>query len=153
MKKKYLKQRDINRYMFKMIQAMDKDEYRPHAIVGIGRGGLVPSVMMSQWFDAPHWSWDVSLKEKTLRDRKQPVNLDFIIDNVPFRNVLIVDDINDTGATFELISNNAAKEQNIKYAAVVNNLASNFNVDYCGSEINKIEKPEWIVFPWENWWE
>jgi hypothetical protein len=37
---------------------------------------------------------------------------------------------------------------------MVNNTASNFkDVDYCGTEINKLETPAWVVFPWENWWE
>jgi len=38
---------------------------------------------------------------------------------------------------------------------LVDNLASKASQppNYFGEEINKVEKDEWIVFPYENWWE
>jgi hypothetical protein len=82
------------------------------------------------------------------------------------KNILIVDDINDSGATLEWIRQDwpsgclpthpawdAIWNRNVRFAVVVNNQASNYkHVDYSGLDINKLDDPSWIVFPWESWW-
>ena len=70
---------------------------------------------------------------------------------------MIIDDINDTGATFKWIKDdwnvpNDSTKSNVKFAALIDNLPSDFVVEYNGVEINKEENPEWIVFPYEEWW-
>ena len=68
------------------------------------------------------------------------------------KKILIIDDINDSGDTFNYIINNFGKEENrIKFAALIHNKPSKAKVDYFGYEINKAERPHWIVFPWEEW--
>ena len=82
------------------------------------------------------------------------------------KNILIVDDINDTGATLNWIRedwrsgclpDDPAWEEiwgnNVRTAVMINNEASEFtDVDYVGLSINKLEDPIWCVFPWEEWW-
>jgi hypoxanthine phosphoribosyltransferase len=83
------------------------------------------------------------------------------------KNILIVDDINDTGATVNWIledwpsgcfpNHNTWKNvfgNNVRFATVFDNLASNANVEmtYVGEEINKAERDVWIDFPFEDWW-
>ena len=79
---------------------------------------------------------------------------------------MIVDDINDTGATFNWIVNdwqqsyfpneegpwNTVWGKNVKFAVLTDNLASKFEmcVNYCCHNINKNEKDVWLVYPWEN---
>ena len=43
---------------------------------------------------------------------------------------------------------------NVKFAVLVDNLASNCHVkmDYASMEINKAENDVWVDFPWEDWW-
>ena len=66
--------------------------------------------------------------------------------------ILIIDDINDSGATFKYIIDNFGKQEDrIKFAALINNKPSSVKVDYHGYELNKVEVPSWIVFPWEEW--
>jgi hypoxanthine phosphoribosyltransferase len=68
------------------------------------------------------------------------------------KRVLIVDDINDTGATFNYIMNNFGKPERLKFAVILHNTVSTYkDIDYKGYEINKLEDPRWIVFPWEQW--
>ena len=38
------------------------------------------------------------------------------------------------------------------YKMVLVHEASKFDIDYFGHMINKVENPEWCVFPWEEWW-
>jgi hypoxanthine phosphoribosyltransferase len=81
--------------------------------------------------------------------------------------ILIVDDINDTGATLNWIrtdwQNSCIPDDTnrwsqiwgntTRFAVMVNNEASEFkDVDYVGMSINKLEEPIWCVFPWEEWW-
>ena len=81
-------------------------------------------------------------------------------------NILVVDDINDSGATLNWIKKDwqssslpndprweTVWNNNVRFATLVNNEASEFkDVDYTGLTINKMENPQWIVFPWEIWW-
>jgi hypoxanthine phosphoribosyltransferase len=82
------------------------------------------------------------------------------------KNILVVDDINDSGATLEWIKNDWPAScmpsdpawqdiwhSNVRFAVMVNNQASTFkDADYVGTSINKLEKDIWCVFPWEEWW-
>ena len=83
------------------------------------------------------------------------------------KKILIVDDINDTGATLEWIRKdwtssclpnhaawNVIWNSNVRFAVLVNNEASPYEkIDYSGRNINKLDDPCWVVFPWENWWQ
>ena len=68
--------------------------------------------------------------------------------------ILIVDDINDTGATFNWIWedwNLSKKAHNVKFAVLTDNMGSKFEeVNYSVHEVNKTEKDVWLVCPWEN---
>jgi hypoxanthine phosphoribosyltransferase len=82
------------------------------------------------------------------------------------KNILIVDDINDSGATMQWIKNDWQNScmptdpiwsevwnHNVKFAVLVDNQSSEFkNIDYSGMKIDKSRDPRWIVFPWEEWW-
>jgi len=73
-------------------------------------------------------------------------------------NILVLDDINDTGETFLWIKEDWKLENikddfvNVRFASLIDNVPSKFDVDYTSIEINKAEDPAWIVFPFEEWW-
>ena len=155
------------------------DKWRPDYVVGISRGGLMPAVYISQYFDIPMHSLKVSLRhgaedtESNLWMAEDAFGY-HRADDLPStsnpalrKNILLVDDINDSGETFNWIMkdwqdscmpNNPAWQEiwnnNVKFAVTIDNLASKCHkkMDFAGKEINKQEKPEWIVFPWEEWW-
>ena len=80
------------------------------------------------------------------------------------KKILIVDDINDTGATFNWIKQdwpagclpneeswNTVWGGNVRFATLTENLASEFDkVSYTCHEVNKAEEDVWLVYPWEN---
>lgn len=83
------------------------------------------------------------------------------------KKILIVDDINDSGATLEWIKNdwpsgclpdavdwNYVFGNNVRVAVLVDNEASTTTmpISYSAMDINKAEEDAWIVFPWEEWW-
>ena len=70
------------------------------------------------------------------------------------KNILVVDDINDTGATFKWIKHDWCindNMDNVRFAVLTENLSSEFEeVKYWAHEVNKAEEDVWLVYPWEN---
>jgi len=173
-----------NRELKGMVNTLCRDivnsGWRPDYVVGITRGGLTPAAMISHYFDVPCETLKVSLRdggesESNLWMAEQAFGFvpkdqrgsgDADTDPAYRKNILIVDDINDTGATLEWIKqdwtasclpNHAAWDviwsRSVRFAVLVNNHNSNYkDIDYAAKNINKLDDPCWVVFPWENWW-
>jgi xanthine phosphoribosyltransferase len=182
MKKLVLNNEDVKHLVSKICRELSGRSWKPDYVVGITRGGLIPAVMISQWFDCPMETLKVSLRdgdqcESNLWMAEEafgyvPVAEQEVIksrwDPSRKKKILVVDDINDSGATFNWImqdwqsgclpnESNAWKAvwgDNVKFAVLVDNLSSKceHKMDYCGKEINKAEDDVWVDFPWESWW-
>ena len=135
-------------YTWEQVEGMTQDILRQikdekfDTVVGLTRGGLTPAVLISQYLDIPMHTLKISL-----RDHQEQESLD-VLKNLG--RVLIVDDINDTGATINYIKNKWVGS--LSYAVLINNEASDADVDFASVDINKREDDVWIVFPWEDWW-
>lgn len=163
MNKLVLTNKDFNALVAGVCRDIANSGWRPDYVVGITRGGLQPAVMISHYFDIPCNALKVSMRD----DNESESNLWMAEDAYSGKNILIVDDINDSGATLNWImkdwpsgcypSDNkweSVWNNNVRFAVVVDNLASkcNIGVDYVGIEINKAEQDQWVVFPYEAWW-
>ena len=161
MNKIYLTNQDIEKYLANIVSQMYADNWRPDYIVGITRGGLIPSVMLSHYTGIKMHTLDVRLRDG---DGECESNCWMAEDAQAEKNILILDDINDTGATFNWIMEDWHSSvynmpdtiwgNNVRFAALIDNVVSECKVEmsYTGTEINKAEDPSWIVFPFEEWW-
>lgn len=145
------------------------DGWQPDYVVGITRGGLLPAVMISHYFDVKCHALKVSLRdsETDCESNCWMAEDAFGTHDEEPKNILIVDDINDTGATMNWIMADWASgchpkddcwneiwNNNVRFAVVIDNLSSECKVkmDYAGLIINKAEQDVWVDFPYENWW-
>ena len=183
MKKRTVSWTEYQGLVGKLARNIAVSGWRPDYIVGITRGGALPAVMLSHYLNVPMFPLAVSLRDHentesncwmaedafgydstSLQFDRDPMT--HINENLP-KNILIVDDMNDSGATINWImedwpsgcfandpSWSEVWNNNVKFAVLFDNLSSQCNVpmDFVGEEINKAENDVWIDFPYEDWW-
>ncbi|MFG1519305.1 MAG: phosphoribosyltransferase [Thermoplasmataceae archaeon] len=125
-------------------------EYDPDYIIGLSRGGLVPARLLSDmlWIKdlyavkTEHWGLTAT------RDGTPTIKKTNEI-NVRGRNVIIVDDITDTGASMKLAHDYvlSLKPKALKTATMLHITHSQFKPDY-SSEIVEDSNWTWFIFPW-----
>ena len=173
MNKLVIKQREFNGLVARICREISNSNWRPDYIVGLTRGGLLPAVMISQYFDIPCETLKISLRDGSECESNCWMAEDAFGYNAAevggplCKNILVVDDINDQGTTLNWLMNDWQSSclpgdarwdhvwnQNVKFAVVVDNLSSKCTVgmDFVGMEVNKAENDVWIEFPYEEWW-
>jgi xanthine phosphoribosyltransferase len=170
MKKIFYSWQDVEHQTQEILRQLQRDAWRPDYVVGLTRGGLVPANLISQYLEVRMETLNVSLRDNNTMGPE--TNCWMAEDAFGYnkeipKNILIVDDINDTGATLNWIkqdwqSSCFPKEDHWKYvwnhnvrvATLVDNesSASKIPVSYSAVDLNKAEEDVWIVFPWEDWW-
>ena len=151
-KKKIYTWRDVEKMFSQLLVQLYNSEWRPDYIVGITRGGNVPATILSNMTGIRCEAVKVALRDG--ESGKTGDSISWMADDAKLgKNILVVDDINDTGATFEWLSNDWGLNggDNVRFATLTENLSSNFDgVDYYCDEVNKAEEDVWLVYPWEN---
>ena len=129
------------------------DKFNPNVIVGLSRGGLTPGVMLSHWFKKPFKPVKSSLRDFPEWEDYLPKPTD--------ERVLIVDDICDSGETFQRMQGfirgprkNSPLELpvDVRFASLWWNNECDFEPTYYVNEMAKDSTNTWIMFPWEGWW-
>jgi len=173
---------DAEKLTQEVCRQISLSNWRPDLVVAITRGGAVPGVMISQYFDCALQPLRVSLRQHAecesnlwLAEEAFGVNRPTETgitgtrwDSSLRRNILIVDDINDSGATFNWIKQDwqagcfpseeyvwqSVWNHSVRFAVLIDNESSacDLPMDYAGQTINKAADDVWIDFPWEVWW-
>ncbi|VVB86948.1 Xanthine phosphoribosyltransferase [uncultured archaeon] len=123
--------------------------FKPDLVIGIARGGLVPARTVCDFLlhkdltsiKVEHWGIAATLGKARM---KFPLPAEIEISG---KNILIVDDVADTGDTYSLIMD-YLKEKNpaeVRTAVLQYKTCSKFVPDYWGE---KLDEWEWIIYPW-----
>ncbi len=130
-----------------LAKIIKKSGYKIDIIVAIGRGGYVPARILCDYLlikdltsiKVEHWGTAVSSKEAKI---KFPLSGD-----IKNKNVLLVDDVTDTGETLRVSLDylKTFKPYKIKTAVLIHKICSRFLPDYF---VRKVIKWRWIIFPW-----
>ena len=165
MKKVYFSWFKISSLMHNVIRGLHNDAWRPDYVVGIVRGGNYPAGLYSHYTGVPMYTLKVQLNASAGENTEDDVESNAWMSEDAFngKKILIFDDINDSGKTLQWIKNDWRASthpadpkwqndmifgNNVKVACLIENTGSDFEVDYIGDIVNKIDDPQWIVFPW-----
>jgi len=174
-KKKFYTWHDVEVMCTNIVNQMYSDNWRPDYIVGITRGGNVPATIISNMTGIRCEAIKVSLRDDNSESESNAwmsedafgyvyEDSDKVTGGPLEKKILIVDDINDTGATFNWIKDdwqssclpnseewNNVWGNNVRFAVMTENLSSEFGeVNYHVHEVNKADEDVWLVYPWEN---
>ena len=178
MNKVYYSWQDIERQCQSIVNQIARDSWMPDYVVGITRGGNVPATIISHMLGVRCEALKVALRDGGESETNcwmaedafgavSPENQDDLKSRWDIdlrKNILVVDDINDTGDTLKWIQRDwqstcfpneeyawsSIWERNVRFAVLTNNVVSGFDaVSYYAAEVNKQENPQWICFPWE----
>lgn len=131
-----------------LFSRITESQFVPDVVIGIARGGMIPSVRLSHLLNIQAFGTISILRNTTsdpLSDRRPPTILGSCYPPVRGKRVLIVDDIAGSGDTFH-----AAKDaigdsaRQIKTASLIVNTQCRLRPDYFSYEVD-----DWVVFPWE----
>ncbi|MFN3527886.1 MAG: TIGR00725 family protein [Candidatus Altarchaeaceae archaeon] len=135
---------DIERMCKKL---KEKINFDADIIVGISRGGLVPARILSDLLDIKNLEI-IKIESYTgIGTKKEPkITRELLID-IKDKNVLLVDDVADTGESLILAKEYLLKKfpKNLKIATLHYKPKSKIIPDYYVEETEK-----WIIYPWEK---
>lgn len=130
-------------------------KFKPDIILAVTKGGNVIATKLSYLLDVPLHYYN---------PKKRIWSRGFFPLLLQKKNILIIDDINDSGKTIsqiradidQLLCPNHTNQlilpfslDNIKYGVLIDNLTSESKVDYCGNFIDRDVDKGYITFPWE----
>lgn len=147
MKKVYLDWTKVDEAIWTLMDEIWK-EFKPDIIVGVARGGLIPAVRLSHITDDTLMRVvDVKFYTDIEKRAEKPLITVPLNENIENYNVLIVDDVADTGKTLLEVKKHvlSLKAKNIKIAVIAKKPQSIIDPDYYVFETEK-----WIIFPWER---
>jgi hypoxanthine phosphoribosyltransferase len=129
---------------------IEESGYRPDIVVGLTRGGWVPArilcdqLVCKNLFSIKVEHWGITAQT----DNKAKIVQELTID-VKGKNVLLVDDITDTGDSLNLsIAHVKSKHPaDVKCATLLHINHSKVVPDFYGIEVKK-ENWRWFIFPW-----
>ena len=137
---------DIKSFNNNIIRQLKANDIKIDSILGIARGGMIPATMLSYQLETPY------LDMLGVRTRDVD-NTQFYGNPNMFGNILVVDDINDSGKTFTEVNNylqhhfDRGEIKNIYYCACIKRTGTKFKQGFYGAEF---EGDQWYVFPWDK---
>ncbi len=138
---------EIHKLSLMLARKVIESEYLPDVIVGILRGGYIVARIVADILNIEELGVVEVKFYRSIGERaERPVITQPLILDVRDKNVLIVDDVVDSGRTLEIVSQQVRLRgaKNVKSAALFVKPRSIINPDYY-----IIKTTKWVLFPWE----
>tara|TARA_Y200000002_G_C22579767_1_gene620323 strand:+ start:128 stop:619 length:492 start_codon:yes stop_codon:yes gene_type:complete len=162
MAKLYYSNEDLQKDLSEITRQIAVSGWKPDVVIGPGRGAFVMGVMLSHYYEVPFHGFEWQTRDHEMI--KESTRLETILSKYSMQNILLVDDINDSGSTLLGMSgvvnewdstennNNLMLHESLKYATLFDKESSDFaDVSFTGNRVTP-EEEKWIVFPYEEWW-
>lgn len=122
--------------------------FRPDVIIAVARGGYVPARILCDFLDI-YALTSIRVVHYAGGARKKPEArvTDSICTDIQDKRVLIVDDVSDTGDTYEAAINHLGKFQpkEIRTAVLLHKTTAKYQPDFIA---RKVIKWRWMIYPW-----
>ena len=109
--------------------------------------------MLSHYYNIPFQSFLYQLRD--IDKEQDEAHLRAILDRNRGKRILIIDDINDSGATLLGISKiveSSGVANDVKYSVLFTKTQSGFqDISWSAKTLTPDNNP-WVVFPYEEWW-
>lgn len=164
--KKHIRMETIYDWTKSLINKIKEDSIEKDIdiIVPLLRGGLIPAGFLSyalenrniepidiSTYDSNNSNGHMERQKIVNHVHYQVKNIISALPEKPIKNILIVDDLVDSGETFEIVyeafENTGRTDINLISAVLYQNLKVDFIADYCGYSEHK---EHWLVFPWDD---
>lgn len=133
----------------KLALLIKQDAYIPDIIIAIGRGGYVPARLLADYLDIMNLTsikiehYTAGTCRQDIARVKYPLSID-----VSQHSILVVDDVSDTGDTFNVALSHIRQHSSpkeIRTAVLHHKTVSRFTPDYYAT---RVIKWRWITYPW-----
>ena len=137
---------DIHSYNNSILRKLKADNIKIDTILGVARGGMIPATMLAYQLETPYLDM-LGVRTRDVEETQFYGNPNM------YGNVLVVDDINDSGKTFNEINKylhlhfDRGEIKNVYYCACIKRTGTKFETGFYGAEF---EGDNWYVFPWDK---
>jgi hypoxanthine phosphoribosyltransferase len=132
----------------KLAFMIHNDDYQPDIIIAIARGGYTPARILSDYLGVMDMtSFKVKHYQSTEKDAVAVIQHPLAAD-VSGQKILLVDDVSDTGDTFDVAIehiNECTNPTEIRSAVLHHKTVSRYKPDYYTREVKEWH---WITYPW-----
>ena len=149
MKKLHLKWKDIEKSLSKMADQLKESNFKTDVIISIGRGGMVPARILADMLEVDEVTIIPAKMYTGVGTRNARPLIGNINISIKHRNVLVVDDIVDSGLTIDAVIDYLQKSTPSQIKTVTVAIKEDATVKPSYSDV-VAKKEEWIVFPWER---
>lgn len=139
---------DTEKSIRSISEKISSSGFKPEIIVAISRGGLVPARLLSDCLNVPVlYTIRISFYTSVGVRKEEPEVTQPLSVDIKGRNILIVDDVSDSGKSLVLADRyvKALDPAQAKTAAIHFKPGSIFKPDFFDSTTKA-----WIVYPWEK---
>ena len=129
---------------------MELDRYKPDCVIALLRGGVIPARIFSDFFDIllDFYALDVKLYNGIGITNDKPEIRTFFGADISNKNILIIDDIWDSGKTMAAVLEHFKIHREMITTATLFYKQSAMGMpDYY---YETVMDDEWVVFPWER---
>lgn len=141
---------EIDRWAEDVASKIRKSGFKPDVVIGLTRGGWVPArilcdnLVCKNLFSIKIEHWGITAQTDMKAKLVQELNHD-----IAGKNVLVVDDITDTGESLILALEHLKKKnpKEIRSATLLHITHSKIEPDYYSVRVPK-EEWRWFIFPW-----
>lgn len=139
----------VSKYVDEITKKIQDSNYKPDIIISLGRGGMIPTRLLSDSLSVKEIAFLPASMYIGVKTRNIKPKMGTLTASVFRKNILLVDDILDTGITIdaaiEILKRSGASD--IKTATLLCKKNANRKPTYF--YMNCTEN-DWIIFPWEK---